>query len=249
MGFYIPKCRYHFVKKCFATLFAMVSSGHMKKKKKFVVYLRVSTTRQGESGLGLEAQRSAVKSFVGSMGPDAQIVREFVEVESAKGGVQRPVLAEAVKDCKASGYTLLVAKLDRLSRNLHFITALQNAKVDFLAADNPHATPFLIHILVAVAEHERTMISTRTKAALDAARRRGVRFGNPRYEEAIPKANKAWKKLAADRNTELLRIVKETMEVTRLTKLADIANALNLRGIKTNRGCQFTATQVHRLLN
>jgi DNA invertase Pin-like site-specific DNA recombinase len=224
----------------------MVSSVHMKNK--FIVYLRVSTNRQGDSGLGLEAQRSAVKSFVGSMGPEAEILKEFVEVESAKGGVQRPVLAEAVRECKSNGCTLLVAKLDRLSRNLHFITALQNSKVDFVAADNPHATPFLIHILVAVAEHERNMISNRTKAALAAARSRGVVFGNPRYKEAIPKANTAWKKLAADRNAELRRIVTETMDVTRLTKLAEIANALNLRGIKTNRGCQFTATQVHRLL-
>jgi DNA invertase Pin-like site-specific DNA recombinase len=215
---------------------------------KFIAYLRVSTNRQGDSGLGLEAQRSAVKSFVGSMGPEAEILKEFVEVESAKGGVQRPVLAEAVRECKANGCTLLVAKLDRLSRNLHFITALQNSKVDFVAADNPHATPFLIHILVAVAEHERNMMSSRTKAALDAARSRGVVFGNPRYKEAIPKANTAWKKLAADRNAELRRIVTETMDVTRLTKLAEIANALNLRGIKTNRGCQFSATQVHRLL-
>ncbi len=182
------------------------------------------------------------------MGPEAEILKEFVEVESAKGGVQRPVLAEAVRECKANGCTLLVAKLDRLSRNLHFITALQNSKVDFVAADNPHATPFLIHILVAVAEHERNMMSSRTKAALDAARSRGVVFGNPRYKEAIPKANTAWKKLAADRNAELRRIVTETMDVTRLTKLAEIANALNLRGIKTNRGCQFSATQVHRLL-
>jgi DNA invertase Pin-like site-specific DNA recombinase len=235
-----------FCKKCFATLFAMVSSGPMKTK--FVVYLRVSTNRQGESGLGLEAQRSAVNSFVGSMGPGAAIVREFVEVESAKGGVQRPVLAEAVRECKSNGCTLLVAKLDRLSRNLHFITALQNSKVDFVAADNPHATPFLIHILVAVAEHERNMISSRTKAALDAARQRGVKFGNPRYEEAIPKANKAWKKLAADRNDTLSKMVVEVMEKTGLKKLAEIANALNLRGIKTNRGCEFTPTQVHRLL-
>jgi hypothetical protein len=148
-------------------------------KNKFIAYLRVSTNRQGDSGLGLEAQRSAVKSFVGSMGPEAEILKEFVEVESAKGGVQRPVLAEAVRECKANGCTLLVAKLDRLSRNLHFITALQNSKVDFVAADNPHATPFLIHILVAVAEHERNMISSRTKAALDAARSRGVVFGKP----------------------------------------------------------------------
>ncbi|EEF60501.1 recombinase family protein [Pedosphaera parvula] len=215
--------------------------------KRYISYLRVSTTRQGESGLGLEAQRAAVTNFVCSMGPEAEIVREFVEVESGKRS-DRPVLAEAVRECKAKGCILLVAKLDRLSRNLHFVTALQNSKVDFVAADNPHATPFLIHILVAVAEHERTMISVRTKAALEAARKRGVTFGNPQYRDAIPKANKAWKKLAADRNTELRRTVTEVMEKTGLTKLAEIANALNLRGIKTNRGCQFTPTQVHRLL-
>jgi DNA invertase Pin-like site-specific DNA recombinase len=120
--------------------------------------------------------------------------------------------------------------------------------VDFVAADNPHATPFLIHILVAVAEHERNMISTRTKDALEAAKRRGTKLGNPRYEEAIPKAVEAWKRLAADRNAELRRMVNEVMEKTGLTKLAEIAQALNLRGIKTNRGCQFTPTHIHRLL-
>ncbi len=92
------------------------------------------------------------------------------------------------------------------------------------------------------------LISNRTKLALEAARARGVKFGNPRYEEAIPKANEAWKQLAADRNAKLRSIVTEIMEVTRLSKLGEIANALNLRGIKTNRGCEFTATQVHRLL-
>ena len=215
--------------------------------KNIVSYLRVSRQTQSESGLGLEAQRAAVVNFVGSLNGQAEIVKEFVEVESGKKA-DRPLLAEAIRECKANGYTLLVAKLDRLSRNLHFITALQNSKVDFVAADNPHATPFLIHILVAVAEHERNMISNRTKLALEAARARGVKFGNPRYEEAIPKANEAWKQLAADRNAKLRGIVTEIMEVTRLSKLGEIANALNLRGIKTNRGCQFTATQVHRLL-
>ena len=214
---------------------------------KYVSLLRVSTNRQGESGLGLEAQRAAVINYVASLKGQAEIVKEFVEVESGKK-TDRPVLAKAVRECKANGYTLLVAKLDRLSRNLHFVTALQNSKVPFVAADNPYATPFLIHILVAVAEHERNMISNRTKLALEAARARGVKFGNPRYEEAIPKANAAWKQLAADRNTKLRRIVTEMMEVTRLSKLGEIANALNLRGIKTNRGCEFTATQVHRLL-
>ena len=215
--------------------------------KKYCSYLRVSRQTQFESGLGLEAQRAAVVNFVVSLKGEAEIVQEFVEVESGKRA-DRPVLAGAIRACKANGYRLCVAKLDRLSRNLHYITALQNSKVDFVAADNPHATPFLIHILVAVAEHERNMISNRTKLALEAARARGVKFGNPRYEEAIPKANEAWKRLAADRNAKLRRIVTEIMEVTGLSRLGEIANALNLRGIKTNRGCQFTATQVHRLL-
>ncbi len=121
----------------------------MNNKTKFVAYLRVSTNRQGESKLGLEAQRSAVKNFICSQGPDAEIVKEFIEVESAKGSIHRPVLEQAITECKAGGFCLCVAKLDRLSRNLHFITTLQNSKIDFVAADNPHANTFLIHILVA----------------------------------------------------------------------------------------------------
>jgi len=130
--------------------------------KKFVSYLRVSTARQGESGLGLEAQRTAVVNYVKSLSGGAEIVREFLEIETGKRA-DRPVLAEAIRECKVNGFCLCVAKLDRLSRNLHFVTALMNSKIDFVAADNPHATPFLIHILVAVAEHERNMISSRTK--------------------------------------------------------------------------------------
>lgn len=216
--------------------------------KKYVSYIRVSTSRQGQSGLGLEAQRLAVTNFVQSQGADAEITREFVEVESAKGNVFRPVLAEAIKVCKANGFCLCVAKLDRLSRNLHFVTTLQNSKIDFIAADNPHATPFLIHIHVAVAENERQMISTRTKEALAAAKRRGVKLGNPHYQIAISKAVEVRQQLADQRNAELRRTVKEVMDKTGLTKLADIAQALNLRGIKTNRGCEFTPTQIHRLL-
>jgi DNA invertase Pin-like site-specific DNA recombinase len=215
---------------------------------KYVAYLRVSTNRQGESGLGLEAQRSAVVNFVGSLKGEAEIVKEFVEIESAKYGIQRPVLCEAIRECKANGSVLLVAKLDRLSRNLHFVTALQNSKVDFVAADNPHATRFLIHILVAVAEHERNMISTRTKDALQAAKRRGVKLGNPQFQYAISKAVEARQKIASERNAGLLKIVQETIAKTGLTTLAGIAQALNLRGIKTNRGCEFSATHIHRLL-
>jgi DNA invertase Pin-like site-specific DNA recombinase len=216
--------------------------------KKYVSYIRVSTNRQGESGLGLEAQRLAVINFVQSQGAGSEIVKEFVEVESAKGNVFRPVLEQAIAECRSNGYRLCVAKLDRLSRNLHFITTLQNSKVDFVAADNPHATKFLVHILVAVAEHERNMISTRTKDALAAAKCRGVKLGNPHYQVAISKAVEVRQQLADQRNTGLRTVIQETMEKTGLTKLADIAQALNLRGIRTNRGAEFTPTQIHRLL-
>ena len=215
--------------------------------KKYVSYLRVSTARQGESGLGLEAQRLAVVNFVKSLSGGAEIVREFVEIETGKRA-DRPVLAEALVECKANGYRLCVAKLDRLSRNLHFVTALQNSQVDFVAADNPHATPFLIQILVAVAEHERNMISSRTKLALEAAQRLGVKLGNPHYQTAISKAVETRQKIAADRNAGLRKVVAEVMEKTGLTKLAEIAQALNLRGIKTARGSEFTPTHIHRLL-
>ena len=215
--------------------------------KKYCCYLRVSTSRQGESGLGLEAQRLAVTNFVRSQGANSEIVKEFVEVESGKRA-DRPVLAEAIQFCRDSGAVLLVAKLCRLSRNLHFITTLQNSKVEFCAADNPHATPFLIHILASVAEFERSQISSRTKEALAAAKRRRVILGNPNYQDAIAKAVEARQKIAADRNAGLRKTVAEVMEKTGLTKLAEIAEALNLRGIKTNRGCEFTPTQIHRLL-
>lgn len=213
--------------------------------KKFIVYLRVSTQRQGDSGLGLEAQKSTVNSFVKSTA--GEIVMELVEVESGKKS-DRPVLNQALALCKQNGYTLLVAKLDRLSRNLHFITALQQSKVNFLAADNPHATPFLIHILVAVAEHERNLISQRTKAALEVAKSRGVKLGNPRYHSAIAKAVEARKTKASDRNAELRTIIQEMMAVAGTTKLREIAHGLNLRGIKTNQGCLFSPTTVHRIL-
>ncbi len=214
-------------------------------KTKYVVYRRVSTQRQGDSGLGLEAQTDAVNRFIQSSG--GEVMAELTEIESGKCN-DRPVLLEAIRQCKEHGYILLVAKLDRLTRNLHFVTTLQQTKVNFVAADNPHATTFLIHILVAVAEHERSLISQRTKSALDAAKRRGVKLGNPHYRMAIPKAIEARQKIAAGKNKHLRQIVAETMAKTGLKKLSEVADCLNLRGIKTNHGCQFTPTHIHRLL-
>src|SRR5207248_11540648 len=143
---------------------------------KFVAYYRVSTDRQGKSGLGLDAQREAVTSYLN--GGSWQLVQEFVEVESGKRA-DRPQLAAALAACRKHKAKLVIAKLDRLSRNLPFVATLMESGVEFVAVDNPHANKLTIHILAAVAQHEREMISERTKAALAAARARGTQLGNP----------------------------------------------------------------------
>jgi DNA invertase Pin-like site-specific DNA recombinase len=148
---------------------------------RFVAYLRVSTDKQGKAGLGIEAQRELVKRHLG----DALPIQEFVEVESGKR-TDRPQLAAALAACRAHGATLIIAKLDRLARNLHFISGLMESGVDFIATDNPHANRLTIHVLSAVAEEEARMISRRTKDALAAAKARGVKLGNPNGAWAFP---------------------------------------------------------------
>src|SRR5215831_14538405 len=143
---------------------------------RFISYYRVSTSQQGASGLGLEAQREAVARHVAGAG--GVIVAEFQEIESGKRN-DRPEIAAALAACRLRRVTLVIAKLDRLARNVHFISSLMESGVDFVACDNPHATRLTIHILAAVAEHEREMISQRTIAALAAAKARGVKLGNP----------------------------------------------------------------------
>src|SRR6266404_4008447 len=138
---------------------------------KFVSYLRVSTQKQGESGLGIEAQRTAVAEYLN--GGRWKLLAEYVEVESGKHN-ERPQLAAATTLAKATGATLIVAKLDRLARNVHFISCLMESGVDFVAADMPMTNKLTVHVLAAVAEHEREMISQRTKAALAAAKARGT---------------------------------------------------------------------------
>jgi DNA invertase Pin-like site-specific DNA recombinase len=214
--------------------------------KRFVAYYRVSTARQGESGLGLEAQRKAVADFVRNV--SGSIVADFVEIESGKRA-DRPQLAQAIDRCKREGLTLLVAKLDRLARNVHFISALQHSKVDFLCVDNPHATPFLIHILSAVAEHEANMIAIRTRQALAAFKARGGMLGNPRFAESVQKAREAKSAKARERNGKLLAIVGEIKAKTGLSKLGELAEALNLRGIRTARNNAWTSSHVFNLLN
>lgn len=143
---------------------------------KFVSYIRVSTAKQGASGLGLEAQKEAITRYLN--GGNWEVLSEFIEVESGKNS-DRPQLTRALQHCQMTGATLVIAKLDRLSRDLHFISSLQKAGIEFIACDMPSANKFTIHIFAALAEHEREMISQRTKAALAALKARGVKLGNP----------------------------------------------------------------------
>ena len=141
---------------------------------KFISYIRVSTERQGKSGLGLEAQKSVVDKFVTQSG--GELLSEYVEVESGKRNC-RIQLQKAIKHCKSQQATLIIAKLDRLARNVHFISGLIESGVQFKAADMPSADRFMLHVYAAMAEEEGRRISERTKAALAAARARGVKLG------------------------------------------------------------------------
>src|SRR4030088_1704163 len=147
----------------------------------FIAYFRVSTDRQGKSGLGLAAQREAVMSYLD--GGRWALVDEVTEIESGKRN-DRPELMKALAACKKQKAKLVIAKLDRLSRNLAFIATLMDSGVEFVAVDNPHANKLTIHILAAVAQHEREMIAQRTKEALKAAKARGQRLGNPNLSKA-----------------------------------------------------------------
>lgn len=209
---------------------------------KFVAYYRVSTIRQGKSGLGLEAQQAAVRSFVGA----GELVGEFTDVESGKRD-NRPELAKALALAKKTGATLLIAKLDRLSRNLAFIAAMMESGVKFTACDNPTANELTLHILAAVAQAERKAISARTKDALQAAKARGVKLGNPSLERSRDGALKALKAGADERAAKVYAVIRE-IRAAGVGSLRGIAAALSARGIQTARGGQWSAVQVRDII-
>ena len=215
---------------------------------KWISYLRVSTGRQGRSGLGLEAQRKGVADFLN--GGNWQLVKEFVEVESGKRS-DRHVLAEALAACRIYGATLIIAKIDRLSRDAHFLLGLEKAGVDFVAADMPAANRLTVGIMAMVAEEERRMISKRTKEALAAAKRRGVKLGGYRGAKLTRKArqagNAAMRRIAMDRAADIAPIVAE-LQASGATSLRAIAAGLNDRSIPTAKGGTWSAVQVSRLL-
>jgi DNA invertase Pin-like site-specific DNA recombinase len=212
---------------------------------KFVSYLRVSTVRQGRSGLGLEAQREAVRAFVETRGGKI-IAPEFVETESGKRN-DRPQLQAALGRCKATGATLVVAKLDRLSRNAAFLLALRDSGVPFIAADMPEANTLTIGILAVVAQAEREAISARTKAALAAAKARGIKLGNPNGAINLKPGNGsgAAAEVARSFAKGLLPMVSE-LEANGLS-LNAIARRFNDDGIRSRRGGIWTAKAISNL--
>jgi DNA invertase Pin-like site-specific DNA recombinase len=214
----------------------------------YVTYLRVSTDRQGKSGLGLEAQRKAVADHVAGKG---EIAAEYVEIESGKKN-DRPQLARALAEAKRIGAVLLIAKLDRLARNVAFIANLLEAGVEVTATDMPEANRFVLHIMAAVAEQEGRAISERTKAALAAAKARGVKLGWSIPERASEQRQAAKKGAAVNEALALAHAenVLPMIEQIRAggASLRQIAAELNACGIKAARGGKWHATTVRNII-
>ncbi|NBW14113.1 MAG: recombinase family protein [Caulobacteraceae bacterium] len=225
----------------------------VERSKSLVAYLRVSTRKQGASGLGLEAQRAAVAEFAKREG--LRVVAEYVEVESGRKAA-RPELAKAVSHCRAAKACLVVAKLDRLARNVAFLSSLMEAGLEFVALDMEHANKFTIHIMLAVAEQEARAASERTKAALAAAKRRGVLLGSSRpghwrgrEARRLTGARRGVQRAAELRTQEARQhnalAVAEALKLRdRGMSWMDIAAELNKRGLVTRRGNQWSKSSV-----
>ncbi len=217
-----------------------------------VTYVRVSTARQGASGLGLEAQRSAVQSYASGVG--LSIVAEFVEVESGKRA-DRPQLTAALAACMLHRATLVIAKLDRLARNVHFISGLMESRCEFVAVDMPHANRLTLHLMAAMAEHEAAAISERTKAALVVAKARGVRLGNPNgaahlragCRQAARSSAMSRRAAAADR-AHAMRHLLDELSAAGLNTPREIAFRLNCRGVPSPSGGIWHPQQVRRIM-
>ncbi len=213
---------------------------------RYIAYYRVSTVSQGRSGLGLEAQRDAVMAYLN--GGCWVLSAEFTEVESGKRVANRPQLGAALEACRLTGATLVIAKLDRLSRDAHFLIGLQAAGVDFIAVDMPNANRLTVGIMALVAQEEREAISTRTKAALGAAKARGVVLGGwkggPKVDSA---AGREAQRVRAEAFAQGLSGIVGPM-VARGDSLRTIAAALTERGVMTVRGGTWSAAGVRDVI-
>ena len=208
----------------------------------YIAYYRVSTDRQGRSGLGLDAQRTAVAAYLARGG---ELLAEYTEIESGKRN-DRPQLAAALALCRQKRARLIIAKLDRLARNVAFIANLMDSGVEFVACDMPEANRLTLHILAAVAEHEREMTSKRTTEALAAAKARGTRLGNPRPAEAAAQGRAVVSAHLATYRDQVRPVIAELH--AQGLGLRAIAREMNRRAIPTARGRLWEAAQVRNLL-
>jgi DNA invertase Pin-like site-specific DNA recombinase len=211
---------------------------------RFVAYYRVSTKEQGQSGLGLEAQREAVRNYLN--GGRWKLVEEFTEVETGKGSnalEKRPVLREALERAKKAKATLLIAKLDRLARNVHFVSGLIESGTPFIAVDNPQADKTMLHMYSVMAEWERDRISQRIREALAAKKARGEAVGNP---DSLQSHNEQRSAKAHDFAKGLSRTLKAYLKAGMTQR--QMVDELNAQGITTARGGQWSLVQLQRVL-
>lgn len=214
------------------------------KTRPYIAYFRVSTQRQGRSGLGLEAHQQAVNVFLHGHGE--LIIDSFTEIESGRKN-DRPQLAAALDACRKHKAVLIIAKLDRLARNLHFISGLMESGVEFIAVDMPEANRLTIHIIAAVAEHERETISQRTKAALQAVKTRGTKLGSPNPKKGAAIRSQVLQEKADRFAANVLPVIRG-LQAEGLASYKALAKALNTRGIPITNQRKWYGTTVKNLL-
>lgn len=217
---------------------------------KYIAYYRVSTVKQGQSGLGLEAQKASVADYLA--GVSGELINEYTEIQSGKKN-NRLELDKALRKCRLTGATLLIAKLDRLSRNAAFLMNLQESAIKFIACDMPEANNLTVGLMACLADYERVLISNRTKEALKAAKARGVKLGNPKLDQVrctdTTAARTARVEKAKERNTEILEVINEIQSNAGVElSLRQISKQLNEAGYTTARGKAWQATSVMRVL-
>ena len=218
---------------------------------KFVAYLRVSTHKQGYSGLGIEAQREIIQNYL----CDRKPIFEYIEVESGrKTDKGRPKLKEALSQCRTYGAKLIVAKLDRLARNVSFLSTLLDSDVEIVFCDFPQANKMVLNILASISQYEAELVFIRTKQALAAKKARGCKLGNPehlmdKHETAIANSNKTNRKKAEDNLNNKRAVAMLKILVEKGLTLSEMTETLNREGFVTSKGHAFRPSQVYVLIN
>ncbi len=219
-------------------------------EEQYVAYLRVSTQKQGYSGLGLEAQREIIQKYLGEKKP----IFEYIEVESGRKTEKgRPKLKEALSQCRVYGAKLIVAKLDRLARNVSFLSTLLDSDVEIVFCDFPQANKMVLNILASISQYEAELVSTRTKQALAAKKARGCKMGNPehlmdKHKQAIANSNRTNRKKAADNPNNKRAVAMLKVLVEKDMTLKEMTDTLNREGFTTSKGYAFRPSQVYVLL-